>query len=175
LHEVDGRIGVGVGGREEGLVAITVEAVVNASVSGVGHVAAAVGGIGAVIARRAVLGIEVVTAWIVHEVALAGVDASGVEHVLVVAAAVVVVDVGDVVFAAAVAISGVGVGGARGACDADDACVAAGVAVVDGIGVEGVSAGVLHDVGALIVVVYWLAFDAVVGVLVDVAVNLRLL
>jgi len=121
------------------------------------------------------IGIGVVAAWIMHEVALADVNASGVKCVLVIVAAVVVVDVGSVVFAAAAAIGGVGVGGARGACDADDACVAAGVAVVDGIGVEGVGAGVLPDVGALVVIAYWVAFDAVVGFLVDVAVNLRLL
>ena len=66
-----------------------------------------------------------------HEVALADVNTSGVERVLVVVAAVVVVDVGSVVFATAAAISGVGVGNACGACDADDACIAAGVAVVD--------------------------------------------
>jgi len=167
--------GVDFEGWEAGLVAIAVEAV--ADVSGGGHdsAAGAASIIIAVVARRAVLGIGVVAAWIVHEVALADVNASGVERVLVVVAAVVVVDVGSVVFATAAAIGGIGVGGARGVCDADDACVAAGVAVVDGIGVEGVSAGVLHDVGALVVVAYWLAFDAVVGVLVDVAVNLRLL
>jgi len=111
----------------------------------------------------------------VHEVALAGVDASGVERVLVIVATVVVVDVGGVVFATAAAIGGVGVSGACGACNADDACVAAGVAVVDGIGVEGVGTGSLNNVGALMVVAYQLAFDAVVGVLVDVAVNSRLL
>ena len=94
---------------------------------------------------------------------------------LVVVAAVVVVDVGNVVFAAAAAIGSVGIGGARGTCNANDACVAAGVAVVDGIGVEGVGTGVLHDVGALVVIAYWLAFDVVVGVLMDVAVNSRLL
>jgi len=111
----------------------------------------------------------------VHKVALADVDASGVERVLVVAAVVVVIVVSDAGFAAATAIGGIGVGGACGACDADDACVAAGVAVIDSIGVEGVGAGVLHGVGALVVIAYWLAFDAVVGVLVDVAVNLHLL
>ena len=84
-----------------------------------------------------------------HEVALAGVDASGVECVLVIAAAVVVIDVGGVVFATAAAIGG--------------------------RGVEGVNAGFLNDVGILVVVAYWLAFDAVVGVLVDVVVNLCLL
>ena len=72
-------------------------------------------------------------------------------------------------------VSGVGVGGACGACDADGACVAAGVAAIDGIGVEGVGAGFLNDIGSLVVVAYRLAFDAVVGVLVDVAVNSRLL
>ena len=94
---------------------------------------------------------------------------------LVVAAIVVVIDVGSVVFATAAAIGSIGVSGACSACDAGDACVAAGVAVVDSIGVEGVGAGFLNDVGALVVVAYQLAFDAVVGVLVDVAVNLRLL
>jgi len=122
-------------------------------VRGAGCVAVA-GAAVVVIARWTVLGIGVVAAWIVHEVALADVNASRVECVLVVAAAVVVVDVGGVVFATAAAIGGVSVGGACGACDADDACVAAGVAVVDGIGVEGVSTGVLNDVGALVVVAY---------------------
>ena|SRR5260221_10547245 len=108
-----------------------------------------------------------------HKVALADVDTSRVERVLVIVAAVVVVDVGGVVFAAAAAaISHVSIGSA---CGADDACIAAGVAVINSIGVEGVGAGVLHDVGALIVIVYWLAFDTVVRVLVDVAVNLHLL
>ena len=115
------------------------------------------------------------TAWIMHKVALADVNASGVECVLVIVAAVVVVDVGGVVFATAAAIGGIGVGGACGACDADGACVAAGVAAIDGIGVEGVSTGFLNDIGSLVVVAYWLAFDAVVRVLVDVAVNLCLL
>jgi len=159
--------GVDFEGWEAGLVAI---AVINAvGVCGAGRVA------GAGAAASTVLGIGVVAAWIVHEVALAGVDASGVECVLVIVAAVVVVDVGGVVFATAAAIGGVGVGGACGACDADGTCVAAGVAAIDGIGVEGVGAGVLSNVGALVVVAYRLAFDAVVWVLVDVAVNLRLL
>ena len=60
-------------------------------------------------------------------------------------------------------------------CDTDDACIAAGVAVVDGIRVEGVSTGFLNDVSSLVVVAYWLAFNAIVRVLVDVAVNLHLL
>ncbi len=63
------------------------------NVSGAGHVAAGAGTV-VVVARCAVLGIEAVTAWIVHEVALADVDASGVERVLVIVAAVVVVVVG---------------------------------------------------------------------------------
>jgi len=85
----------------------------------------------------------------VYEVALANVNASGVERVLVVAAAVLVIVVSDTVFATAAAI------GSRG--------------------VEGVSTGFLNDISALMVVAYQLAFDAVVGVFMDIAVNLCLL
>jgi len=60
-------------------------------------------------------------------------------------------------------------------CDADGACIAAGVAANDGIRVEGVSTGFLNDVSSLVVIMYRLAFNAVVGVLVDVAVNSCLL
>ena len=104
-------------GWEAGLVVIAVKAVVD--VSGVGHgsAAGAASIVIAVIACRAVLGIEVVTAWIVHEVTLADVDASRVKHVLVIVAAVVVIYVSDVVFAAAAAIGGIGIGGAYGACN----------------------------------------------------------
>ena len=175
MREIGGRDSVDVGGCEDGLVAVAVVAVVDAVCAGHNSAAGAASIVIAFVACRAVLGIEVVTAWIVHDVALADVNASGVGRVLVVAAAVVVVDVGSVVFATAAAIGGVGVGGARGACDADDGCVAAGVAVVDGIGVEGVGAGFLNHVGSLVVVAYQLAFDVVVGVLMDVAVNSRLL
>jgi len=160
---------------EAGLVVIVVINMVGVHGAGRDSTAGATSIIIAIIVCRAVLGIGVVATWIMHEVALAGIDASRVEYVLVVAAAIVVIDVGDVVFATAAAIGGVGISGAHGVCDANDACIAAGVAVVDGIGVEGISTGVLHDVGALIVIVYWLAFDTVVGVLVDVAVNLCLL
>ena len=143
-------------GWEANLVAIAVVTAVG--VSGAGHVVTAGTGAGAsavaIIVCNAVLDVEIFPTWVVHEVALADVDASGVERVLVIVAAVVVIDVGGVVFAAA-AIGGVGVGGA---CGADDTCVA-----------------VLHDVGALVVVAYLLAFDTVVGVLVDVALNLHLL
>ncbi len=167
MHTFENGLDVRSGG--DGPVAVAVAAVVD--VGGAGRVVVVAATV-VVIARCAVLGIEGVPAWIVHEVALADVDASGVECMLVIVTAVVVVSVGGVVFAAAAAIGGVGVGGA---CGADDACVAAGVAVINGIGVEGVGAGGLHDVGALVVVAYWLAFDTVVGVLVDVAVNLHLL
>jgi len=95
--------------------------------------------------------------------------------VIVIVATVVVIDVSGVVFATAAAISGIGIGSTCSTCDADDACIAAGVAVVDSIRVEGVSTGFLNDVSALMVIAYWLAFDAIVGVLVDVAVNLCLL
>src|SRR5712691_1520325 len=171
MHELESRLDVGDG--EAGLVAIAVVTAVG--VGGAGRIVTAGAGAVAVTMRNAVLDVEIFPAWVVHEVALADVDASGVERVLVIVAAVVVVDVGGVVFAtAAAAIGGVGVGGA---CGADDACVqvAAGVAALNGVGVEGVGAGVLHDVGALVVVAYWLAFDTVVVVLVDVAVNLHLL
>jgi len=47
----------------------------------------------------------------VHEVVLAGVDASRVERVLVIVAAVVVVNVSSVVFATAAAISSIGISG----------------------------------------------------------------
>jgi len=50
----------------------------------------------------------------VHEVALAGIDASRVKCVLVIVAAVVVVDVGGVVFATTAAIGSVGIGGVHG-------------------------------------------------------------
>jgi len=141
-------------GWEADLVAIAVVTAVG--VGGAGRVVTAGAGAGAVtvVVRNAILDVEIFPAWVMHKVALADVDASGVERVLVIVAAVVVVDVGGVVFAAA-AIGGVGVGGA---CGADDTCVA-----------------VLHDVGALVVVAYLLAFDTVVGVLVDVALNLHLL
>jgi len=160
---------------EAGLVTIMVVNVVG--VRGAGRVAdaGAVASTIVVIAYWTILGIGVVATWIMHEVALADVNASGVECVLVVVAAVVVVDVSSVVFATAAAIGSVSVSSACGACNADDACIATGVAVVDGIGVEGVSTGVLDDVGALVVIVYWLAFNAVVRVLKDVAVNSRLL
>jgi len=166
---------VGFEGWEAGLVAIVV---INAvGVCGAGHIAGAGAATSTVviIARWTILDIEVVTTWIMHKVALADVNASRVKCVLVIVAAVVVVDVSSVVFATAAAIGSIGVGGACGACDADGACVAAGVAAIDGIGVEGVSTGFLNDIGSLIVVTYRLAFDAVVRVLVDVAVNLRLL
>ena len=133
-------------------------------VGGAGRIVTAGAGAVAVIVRNAVLDVEIFPAWIVHEVALADVDVSGVERVVVVVAAVVVVVVGGAGFAGVAAIGGVGVGGACGAGDADG-----------GIGVEGVGAGVLNDVGALVVVAYRLAFDAVVGFLVDVAVHSRLL
>jgi hypothetical protein len=78
--------------------------------------------------------------------------------------AAVVVVVGGAGSALVAAIGGVG--SARGTCDANDACVVAEVAVIGGIGVEGVVAGVLLDVGALVVIVYRLGlngFDAIVG------------
>ena len=160
-------------GWEASLVAIMV---INAvGICGAGRVAAAGAAASTiiVITHWTILGIGVVATWIMHEVALAGVDTSGVECVLVIVAAVVVVDVGSVVFAAA--ISGIGIGGVCGTCDTDGACVAAGVAAINGIGVEGVSTSFLNNVSSLIVVTYQLAFDAVVGVLVDVAVNSCLL
>jgi ABC-type proline/glycine betaine transport system permease subunit len=104
-----------------------------------------------------------------HEVALADVDASRVERAVAFAVTFVVVDAG-VGCAVVVAIGGVSVGGV---CGADVACVIVGVAVVNGVGVVDVRAGIL--VGALVVVVYWLVFDTVVRVLVDVAVNWCLL
>jgi len=76
LHEVNGWISIGVGGHEEGLVAVTVEAVEN--VSGAGHVAAGAG-IVIVIVRCAVFGIETIATWIVYKLALAAVaNACGV-------------------------------------------------------------------------------------------------
>jgi len=130
LPEVDGQDRVGVKYCGDELVWIAVIAVVD--VSGAGHdsAAGAASIVIAVVAHRAVLGIEVVTAWIVHKVALADVDASRVKRVLVIVAAVVVIDVGDVVFATAAAIGGIGIGGVHGACNADDACVAARVAII---------------------------------------------
>ena len=134
--------GLDVEGCGDGLVAAAVEAVVD--VSGSGHDAAAVvvdGNI-AVVARCAVLGIEVVPTWVVYAIALANVEASRV------GCAVVVVVVSGAGLAVTVAIGGVGV--------------------------EGVGTGVLNNVGAIAVVACWLAFDAIVGVVVDVAGNLRL-
>jgi hypothetical protein len=85
------------------------------------------------------------------------------------AVAFVVVDAG-VGCAVVMAIGGVGVGGA---CGADDACIVVGFVVVDSVGVEDVGASIF--VNALAVIVYWLVFNTVVRVLVDVAANLHLL
>lgn len=105
MPEVDGRDGVDVGGCEGGLVAIAVLDVMG--VHGVGHVTGAGAGAGAsagtIVVRCAVLGIENITAWIVHKFALGDVEASGVRRVLVVAVAAAVVSdanaigVGDIV------------------------------------------------------------------------------
>jgi hypothetical protein len=81
----------------------------------------------------------------------------------------VVIDAG-VGCAVVTAIGGVSIGSA---CGADDACIIVGFVVVDGIGVEDVGASIF--INALAVIVYWLVFDTVVRVLVDVAANLCLL
>ena len=83
-----------------------------------------------VVARYAVLVIEAaaVAAWIVHELAPAGVDASGVERVVVVAAAFVVGVVGVAGCAAAVGAVGVIV-----RCLVSDVVVAGVVAVGGGL------------------------------------------
>ena len=93
MHELEDRVDVD--GGEVGLVAVTVEAVVD--VSGAGHdAAAAVAGDVAVVACCAVLGIGAVPAWVVHELALAAVaNVCGVVWVVAVAAAMVG-DAGDI-------------------------------------------------------------------------------
>jgi len=96
MHKPKDGLDVDSEGCGDGLVAVTVEAVVD--VSGVGHdaTAAVVAGNVAIIARCAVLGIEAVPAWIVHELALAAIaNACGVVRVVAVAAAVVG-DAGDI-------------------------------------------------------------------------------
>ena len=97
---------------EAGLVVIVVINVVG--ICGAGRVAdaGAVASTVVIIARWTILGIGVVATWIVHKVALAGVDTSGVKCVLVIVAAVVVVNVSGVVFATAAAIGSIGVGSA---------------------------------------------------------------
>ena len=72
MCEVDRQDGVGVRGCGNGLVAVAVVGVVG--VNGAGHNAAAAAASNVavrVVARCAVLGIEAVPAWIVHELALA--------------------------------------------------------------------------------------------------------
>ena len=68
LHEIEGKEGVNVVGGEDVLVAVAVEAVMSV-VGGAENVAA-----GAIIdTRRAVLEVESVVVWIVHELAVASV------------------------------------------------------------------------------------------------------
>jgi len=104
LHEFEN--GLGVEGCGNGLVAVAVADVVG--VGGTEHVVAVAAAV--VVARCTILGIDVVPTWIVHEIALANVDASRVMCVLVVAAAVVVVVVGGAGFTVAVGI-GIGIEG----------------------------------------------------------------
>ena len=107
MHECGN--GLGVEGYGNGHVAIAATGVVG--VDGAEHavtIAAAV-----VVARCTILRIGVFPTWIVHEIALADVDASRVERVIVFAAADVVVVVNGAGLAAAVA----GVGGVCGAAE----------------------------------------------------------
>jgi hypothetical protein len=76
LPEVSGQDGADIAGHEGGLVAVMVETAGRAGRTVAASVAA--GNI-VLVVRCAVLGFETVASWIVHEVALAGVDASGVE------------------------------------------------------------------------------------------------
>ena len=97
MHELED--GLDVEGCGDGLVAVAVEAVVE--VSGAGHVAAAVvvAGKVVVVARCAVLGIEAVAAWVVHELGVVACTKPAVAVTAVAAVAVSVVVVAAVIAA----------------------------------------------------------------------------
>lgn len=88
LHEMEGVNGIEVRGREDGLVAVAVTAVVDVGHNSAGRAVAAAAI--ADVARRAVLGIDDVAAWIVREFTIvAGGKVVGPARVTVVATAVV--------------------------------------------------------------------------------------
>jgi len=112
LREIGGQDRVGVGGYEDGLVAVAVVAVVD--VGGAGRVVAVAATV-IVVGRCAVLGIGAVPAWVIHEFAVAKAEASQVVCVVVVDAAAVVIVAGGAWSSGVAAIGGAGVGGACGA------------------------------------------------------------